>query len=173
MSSIRTNIAASLIVSLLCACGTQKAAELEPQAPALLTSQPQTKITKNADGNYINPDGWQVPALPVNRKYESTLLKSGDRKVRVLSYYYSPKGKLLLESLYAVMNIPDFGDVMSITEQADSKKKAFCYRIAATRIMPPGTNGTGILVVAFLRDDDGDGVFETLASGCPIPGWVK
>jgi hypothetical protein len=71
------------------------------------------------------------------------------------------------------MDAPDYGEVVSVTEDADSKKKPFCYRLAASKIRPPGVNGTAVLISAFLRDDDGDGVFETLSARCPIPGWVR
>ena len=60
--------------------------------------------------------------------------------------------------------------VTQIIEFTDQRKKPYCYQFFAEADTPVYSGTTTYLSY---RDDDGDGVFETLGESCSVPAWVK
>lgn len=128
---------------------------------------------RDGKGNVINTSGWQLPALPANRKYEPTILQTGERKVNGLTFSFMPKVKM-------VVTIPKYWEdgevtykVTQISELKGKDQPPYCYNFTVTHDWPDPGNHPGISTFFSYRDVDGDGVFETLGQGCTIPGWVK
>ncbi len=128
---------------------------------------------RDGNGHVIKADGWPIPALPLNRKYEPTVLSSRGRKVNGLLFWFMPKEKM-------VLTIPNFwedGEVTyKVTEISELKGKdqaPYCYNFTATHDWPDPANHPGVSTFFSYRDDDGDGIFETLGQSCAVPAWVK
>ncbi len=60
--------------------------------------------------------------------------------------------------------------VSQIIEFTDERKKRYCYQFFAEDDRPVYS---GVTTYVSYRDDDGDGVFETLGQSCSVPAWVK
>ena len=120
----------------------------------------------------IKESGWQLPVtLPEEKKYHATTVQiEGRGLVKVLNRPFFPPEKLLV-------NFPKWtgdGDVeykvTQIIEFTDQTKKPYCYQFFAEADTPVYSGTTTYLSY---RDDDGDGVFETLGESCSVPAWVK
>ena len=109
-------------------------------------------------------------SLPKEKTYHATTVIIEGRPVKVLNAPFFPKEKLLVK-------FPKFtedGDVeykvTQILEFTDERKKPYCYQFFAEDDRPVYSGTTTYLSY---RDDDGDGVFETLGESCTVPAWVK
>ncbi len=140
---------------------------------SLASPTPPTTIMTTDKGEYINPAGWCIPNLPEHRDYKPTFWLVDGKKIKILSFWYFSKSKVIIEEPFQAMGSKYVGHLFDVTEFKTKGKKPFCYRIATTREMPEGVNNSGGLTVINIRDVDGDGVFETLGGGCPLPDWAK
>jgi hypothetical protein len=141
--------------------------------PPLAAAAPSTPAEVSQNRMIIKASGWQLPiSLPEEEKYHATtVVLEGRGLVKVLNQPFFPKEKLL-------MKFPKFagdGDVeykvTQIIKFTDQRKKPYCYQFFAEDDQPVYS---GVTTYLSFRDDDGDGVFETLADeGCSVPLWVK
>ena len=128
-------------------------------------------ITRTDKGTIIKTSGWQLPVpLPNEKKYHATTVIIEGRPVKVLNSPYLPEGKLMMK----FPKITEDGDVQykvtQILEFTDERKKPYCYQFFAEDDLPVYS---GVTTYISYRDDDGDGVFETLGQSCSVPTWVK
>lgn len=157
-------------MSFSCASQPSIASENENGLP---TPTPIPSITKNEKGEYIKPTGWYLPVAPEHQKFKASFWQVDGRKIKILSSFYMPKSKVTIKEPFEARGSDYVGELFDVTEFKTEGKRPFCYRIATSRKMEEGVNGTGALIVFNIRDVDGDGVFETLGGGCPIPDWAK
>lgn len=128
-------------------------------------------LVRTANRTIIKQSGWQLPVtLPEAEKYHATTVIIDERPVNVLNFPFFPTEKLL-------MRFPKFTEageveykVTQILAFTDERKKPYCYQFFAEedREVYSGTT-----TYFSYRDDDGDGVFETLGESCTVPAWVK
>lgn len=125
----------------------------------------------------IKESGWELPiTLPSplpkeEKKYHATTVQiEGRGLVKVLNRPFFPPEKLLVK----FPNWAGDGDVeykvTQILEMTDQNKKPYCYQFFAEADTPVYSGTTTYLSY---RDDNGDGVFETLSESCSVPAWVK
>lgn len=149
----------------------QTTANKSPAASPAITETPQNRTI-------IKESGWELPKplpspLPKEEnKYHATTVQSESQGlVEVLNRPLFPSEKLL-------MKFPKWsGDgeveykITQILEMTDQNKKPYCYQFFAEADTPVYSGTTTYLSY---RDDDGDGLLETLAEGvCSVPKWVK
>jgi hypothetical protein len=144
--------------------------DVPPKAAATPSTPTLPEVSQNR--TIINASGWQLPvSLPVEEKYHATtVVLEGRGLVKVLNQPFFPTEKLL-------MKFPKFagdGDVeykvTQIIKFTDERKKPYCYQFFAEDDQPVYS---GVTTYLSYRDDDGDGVFETLGETCSVPAWVK
>jgi hypothetical protein len=133
-------------------------------------------VVRTGDATIIKKSGWRLPvSLPEEKHYTETIVIIDGRPVKVSNSPFFPAEKLLV-------TIPKFreaGDVeyniIQILEFVDERKKPYCYQfVGSDPAYEPSNIPPGRTVVFSYRDDDGDGVFETLSDGgCSVPAWVK
>lgn len=122
----------------------------------------------------VKSSGWQLPvSLPEGRQYHATtVVIEGRGRVEVLNSPYFPPEEV-------VVRTPKFWDsgeaeykVTQILEFTDSRRKPYCYQLF---VRDERTDPDNIRAPSFFsyRDDDGDGVFETLGEACKVPDWVN
>ncbi|MFT3745501.1 MAG: hypothetical protein QM785_14565 [Pyrinomonadaceae bacterium] len=63
--------------------------------------------------------------------------------------------------------------VTQISEFKGIRQAPYCYNFNATTDWPDPMNHPGVSTFFSYRDDDGDGVFETIGQGCVVPDWVN
>jgi len=147
---------------------TAKASREAPQdGSPMLRTENRTVIKKS---------GWELPiSLPNERQYHATTVRiEGRGLIEVLNSPFFPQEKLVVKT-------PKFwedGDIeyqiSQIIEFTDIRKKPYCYQLFVTYDQPDLENArSGVPTFFSYRDDDGDGVFETLGEGCQVPNWVK
>ena len=156
----------ALFGSLCVGCGQAEQNVVPPQAAATPAEIPQNRT--------INKEsGWELPnPMPKgDTKYHATTVQiEGRGLIKVLNRPLIPAEKLL-------MKFPKWtgdGDaeykVTQILECTDQHKNPYCYQFFAEADQPVYSGTTTYLSY---RDDDGDGVFETLGESCSVPAWVK
>lgn len=134
-----------------------------------------TDLVRTENGTIIKKTGWQLPTtLPDEKRYTATTVIIEGRAVKVLNSPFLPQGKLPV----TIPKLREDGDavynVYQIIEFVDERKKPYCYQLFGSDVaydasnIPPG----GTTIFSY-RDDDGDGIFETLGAGCSVPAWVK
>jgi hypothetical protein len=128
-------------------------------------------ITRTDKGTIIKSSGWQLPVpLPNDKQYHATTVIIEGRSVTVLNSPFLPQEKLLVK----FPRVADDGDaqykVTQIIEFTDERKKPYCFQFFAEDDRPVYS---GVTTYFSYRDDDGDGVFETLGQSCSVPAWVK
>ena len=137
--------------------------------------QPATQVDptliRTENRTIIKKAGWQVPvSLPEEKTFHATTVIIDGRAVKVLNFPFFPTEKL-------EMKFPKFTDdgeveykVTQILEFTDERKKPYCYQFFAEDDVPVYS---GVTTYFSYRDDDGDGVFETLGESCSVPAWVN
>ena len=163
----------ALYGSICLGCRQAEHNDVPPQAAATPTP---TEVPQNR--TIIKASGWELPnPLPSplpneEKKYHATTVQiEGRGLVKVLNRPLFPPEKLL-------MKFPKWtgdGDVeykvTQILEFTDQRKKPYCYQFFGEDVEWP--KYSGITTYFSYRDDDGDGVFETLGESCSVPAWVK
>ncbi len=121
----------------------------------------------------IKASGWELP-IPFPKeetKYHATTVQiDGRGLVKVLNRPYFPPDKLMVRFPKWTGDGDVEYKVTQILELTDQNKKAYCYQFFAEADTPVYSGSTTLLSY---RDDDGDGVFETLGESCTVPAWVK
>jgi len=127
-------------------------------------------ITRTEKGTIIKASGWKLPVpLPDGKQYHATTIIIEGRPVKVLNSPYFPEEKLMVK-------FPKLEDgdalhkVTQIIEFTDERKKPYCYQFFGEDDRPVYS---GVTIYYSYRDDDGDGLFETLGQSCSVPAWVK
>ena len=169
----------ALCGSICAGCRSHDGGEVQPQTvrdeSAVWVNDKRTLddgsvITRTAQGTIIKGSGWQLPVtLPNEKRYHATTVVIDDRMVKVLNSPYFPEAKLLVK-------FPKLEDgdaqykVTQVLEFTDERKKPYCYQFFGEDDRPVYS---GVTTYVSYRDDDGDGVFETLGQSCLVPAWVK
>ena len=121
----------------------------------------------------IKESGWELPIpLPKGEKkyHATTVVIEGRGLVKVLNSPFFPPEKLLVKFPKWTGDGDVEYKVTQIIEFTDQRKKPYCYQFFAEADTPVYSGTTTYLSY---RDDDGDGVFETLGESCSVPAWVK
>ncbi|CAN5549454.1 hypothetical protein BH10ACI3_BH10ACI3_21430 [soil metagenome] len=120
----------------------------------------------------IKASGWQLPiSMPAAEKYHATTVQiEGRGLVKVLNSPFFPPEKLLVKFPKWAGDGDVEYKVTQIISFTDERKKPYCYQFFAEADTPVYSGSTTYLSY---RDDDGDGVFETLSESCSVPAWVK
>jgi hypothetical protein len=168
----------ALFVSFCAGCGQGNDNAARPQRPQSEVWTGDSRnlvdgsvITRTQDGTILRKEGWQLPVpLPTEKKYHATTVIIEGRPVKVLNSPFFPEEKLLMK----FPKVAEDGDaqykVTQIIEFTDEHKKPYCYQFFGEDDRPVYSGTTTYLSY---RDDDGDGVFETLGQSCSVPAWVK
>lgn len=170
----------ALFGSICVGCRQGDGSEDEPQAARdeagvwvndKRTMEDGQVITRTEDGTIIKASGWQLPVeLPNKKKYHATTVVIEVRQVKVLNSPYFPAEKLLVK----FPRVAEDGDVQykvtQIIEFTDERKVPYCYQFFGEDDRPIYS---GVTTYVSYRDDDGDGVFETMGQSCSVPAWVK
>jgi len=127
-------------------------------------------VTQNR--TIIKKEGWQLPiSLPEEGKYHATtVVLEGRGLVKVLNRPFFPPEKLMVKFPKWTGDGDVEYKVTQIIKFTDERKKPYCYQFFAEDDTPVYSGTTTYLSY---RDDDGDGVFETLGESCSVPAWVK
>lgn len=128
-------------------------------------------IKRRPDGTIFKESGWQLPlTMPEKKKWHATTVVIEGNLVEVLNTPYFPEQKLMM----IFPRHAEDGDaeykVTQILEFTSKAKKPYCYQFFGEEDREVYS---GVTTYFSYRDDDGDGVFETLAGPCSVPGWVK
>jgi len=121
----------------------------------------------------IKASGWELPiAFPKDeKKYHATTVQlEGRGGVKVLNQPFFPPEKLLIKFPKWTGDGDVEYKVTQIIKFTDQNKKPYCYQFFAEADTPVYSGNTTYLSY---RDDDGDGIFETLGESCSVPAWVK
>ena len=165
----------ALLGSIYLGCRQEDHNEAQPQSSKARTPEDESAIVRTENGTIVKRSGWQLPTmLPENKQYHATTVVIEKRRVTVLNSPFFPKEKLLVR-------FPKFAEdgeveykVRQIIEFTDERKKPYCYQFFAEDDRPElGNTYSGVTTFLSYRDDDGDGVFETLGQSCTVPAWVK
>jgi hypothetical protein len=137
---------------------------------------PQAAATATAEGpknrTIIKESGWELPILlPEDKKYHATTVQiEGRGLVKVLNQPFFPPEKLLVKFPKWTGDGDVEYKVTQLIKFTDVRKKPYCYQFFAEADQPVYS---GITTYLSHRDDDGDGIFETLGESCSVPAWVK
>jgi hypothetical protein len=172
----------ALLGTIYAGCRSGDGGEVQPPKRALdpaevwvndkRTLEDGSVITRTDKGTIIKTSGWQLPVpLPDGeKKYHATTVIIEGRPVKVLNSPFFPQEKLLVK----FPKVAEDGDaeykVTQIIEFTDQNKKPYCYQFFAEDDRPVYS---GVTTYFSYRDDDEDGVFETLGQSCSVPVWVK
>jgi hypothetical protein len=169
-----------LFGSIGAGCGQNGGGEAPPQntmKPAEVWTNDTRKledgsiITRTKQGTIIKQNGWRLPVpLPNEKKYDATTVIIDGRPVKVLNSPYFPKEKLLVKFPRVSENGDAEYKVTQIIEFTNEHKKPYCYQFFAENDQPVYS---GVTTYFSYRDDDEDGVFETMGQSCSVPAWVK
>jgi hypothetical protein len=152
-----------------------------PPPPAATAAATATPAETPQNRTIIKESGWQLPItlpspLPTSqkgeeKKYHATTVQiEGRGLVKVLNRPFFPPEKLLVKFPKWTGDGDVEYKVTQIIEFTDQHKKPYCYQFFAEADRDVYSGTTTYLSY---RDDDGDGVFETLSESCSVPAWVK
>ena len=115
--------------------------------------------------------GTAIPLPKGEKKYHATTVQiDGRGLIKVLNSPFFPPEKLLVKFPKWTGDGDVEYKVTQIIEFTDQRKKPYCYQFFAEANTPVYSGTTTYLSY---RDDDGDGIFETLGESCSVPAWVK
>jgi len=141
----------------------------QPAATPAATATPEPPQNRTI----IKSSGWQLP-IPFpkeDKKYHATtVVIEGRGLVKVLNRPFFPPEKLMVKFPKWAGDGEVEYKVTQILEMTDERKKPYCYQFFAEADTPVYSGTTTYLSY---RDDDGDGLFETLGESCSVPAWVK
>ena len=139
--------------------------------PAVVTPATPAEVPQNR--TIFKESGWQLPVtLPKEEKkyHATTVVIEGRGLVKVLNRPFFPPEKLMVKFPKWAGDGDAEYKVTQILEFTDERKKPYCYQFFAEADTPVYSGTTTYLSY---RDDNGDGVFETLGESCSVPAWVK
>ena len=162
----------ALFGSICAGCRQAEHNDVPPQtaATAAATATP-AEVPQNR--TIIKEAGWELPIpLPKEeKKYHATTVQiEGRGLIKVLNRPFFPPEKLLVKFPKWTGDGDIEYKVTQILELTDQHKKPYCYRFFAEEDRPVYSGTTTYLSYC---DEDGDGVFETLAESDSVPAWVK
>ena len=127
-------------------------------------------ITRTAAGTIIKQTGWKLPIpMPEKKKWHATTVVIEGKLVEVLNTPYFPEQKLLMKFPRHAEDGDAEYKVTQILEFTNKGKKPYCYQFFGEADEPVYS---GVTTYFSYRDDNADGVFETLAGSCSVPAWV-
>jgi hypothetical protein len=155
----------ALFGTIFVGCRKAEHNDVSPQAAA-------TPAEVSQNRTIIKESGWELPmSLPEDKKYHATTVQmEGRGLVKVLNQPFFPPEKLLVKFPKWAGDGEVEYKVTQIIKFTDERKKPYCYQFFAEEDRPVYSGTTTYLSH---RDDDGDGVFETLGESCSVPAWVK
>lgn len=128
-------------------------------------------ITRTAAGTIVKQAGWTLPVtLPEKKKWHATTVMIDGSLVEVLNTPFFPEQKLMMKFPRHAEDGDGEYKVTQILEFTNKAKKPYCYQFFGEEDREVYS---GVTTYFSYRDDDGDGVFETLAGSCSVPAWVK
>jgi hypothetical protein len=135
------------------------------------TLEDGTTLARRADGTIFRESGWQLPLpMPEKKKWHATTVAIDGNLVEVLNTPFFPEQKLMMRFPRHADDGDDEYKVTQILEFTNKAKKPYCYQFFGEEDREVYS---GVTTYFSYRDDDGDGVFETLAGSCSVPAWVK
>jgi len=171
----------SIIFLTVCAAGCDRSAK-RPGRETLPTASQVSPIFQRADGVWINEDGWTLPVLGTRemwRRSTERLNDSFENSVDVDVADYVPDDLVIDEPFDLIGRKYGKVRILSVRQFARSEK-TFAYQFAAQKAaFDSETNrfeGSGLLFIYFLVDEDGDGRFEVFCgnqhSPLIVPRWT-
>ena len=132
-------------------------------------------IVRTGNREVIKKSGWQLPiTLPAEKQYHATTLVYAGRNVTVLNSPFFPEEKPVVRAPKLLEDGEIEYKVSQIIEFTDERKKPYCYQLFVSHDQSDlGNPHSGVPTFISYRDDDGDGIFETLGASCTVPEWVK
>ncbi len=128
-------------------------------------------ITRTQAGTIIKQPGWQLPLkMPDKKKWHATTVVIDGNLVEVLNTPFFPEHKLMMKFPRHAQDGDAEYKVTQILEFTNKAKKPYCYQFFGEEDREPYS---GVTTYFSYRDDDGDGIFETLGQSCSVPAWVK
>ncbi len=162
----------ALFGSIIIGCRQAERNDVPPQAAATpATIATPVEVPQNR--TIIKESGWQLPIpFPKEEKkyHATTVVIEGRGLVKVLNRPFFPPEKLMVRFPKWAGDGDAEYKVTQILEFTDERKKPYCYQFFAEADTPVYSGTTTHLSY---RDDNGDGVFETLGESCSVPAWVK
>ena len=136
-------------------------------------------VYKNADGDLINPTGWEIQEIDPEKTRRYT--KTGKTK-KGRTVIYSVLSISLANRVASTAIFPEEPyfewRIRHVDELSGADGKVFCYEYEATLFSRNGNENTAMATATSYRlcDYDGDGKFEFNGDVYPeyiIPNWVK
>jgi hypothetical protein len=167
MDTCRSGVVALLFilfVMLSAGCGRKGDQIVTPPV------RPASEVWVN-DGTIFRESGWQLPLpMPEKKKWHATTVAIDGNLVEVLNTPFFPEQKLMMRFPRHADDGDDEYKVTQILEFTNKAKKPYCYQFFGEEDREVYS---GVTTYFSYRDEDGDGVFETLAGSCSVPAWVK
>lgn len=152
---------------LLVACGGTSESNIEKMVPEI-----KTDVYSDGKGDVINPLGWQIPSLPENRTFVPYEETTSGRKLSVLISTAKVERQIVKLQYSSEGGATEY-IVNGVSELRTKSQTPYCYQFTATQNWKDPMKHPGVSVVFTYRDDDGDGIFETLTDRCLTPNWVN
>ncbi len=128
-------------------------------------------ITRTPAGTIIKQSGWRLPIpMPEKKRWHATTVVIDGSLVEVLNTPFFPQEKLTMKFPRHAEDGDAEYKVTQILEFTNKSRKPYCYQFFGEDDLP---TYSGVTTYRSYRDDDGDGVFETLGESCSVPVWVK
>lgn len=171
-----------LLIALLSMAGCRPGANIQPPpqntrsgagvwVDDTRTLDDGSVITRTSAGTIINQSGWRLPLmLPEKKKWHATTVVIDGALVEVLNTPFFPEQKLMMKFPRHAEDGDGEYKVTQILEFTNKAKKPYCYQFFGEEDREVYS---GVTTYFSYRDDDGDGVFETLGGSCTVPAWVK
>lgn len=171
-----------LLIALLGASGCRQASNNEVPPPNARSSadvwvndtrtlDDGSVVTRTPAGTIIKKDGWKLPLpMPEKKKWHATTVVIDGQLVEVLNTPFFPAAKLMMKFPRHAQDGDAEYKVTQILELTNKSKKPYCYQFFGEDDVP---TYSGVTNYRSYRDDDGDGIFETLGESCSVPAWVK
>jgi hypothetical protein len=128
-------------------------------------------IIRTPAGTIIKQSGWRLPLpMPEKKKWHATTVVIDGKLVEVLNTPFFPEQKLMMKFPRHAEDGDAGYKVTQILEFTNKAKKPYCYQFFGEE---DREIYSGVTTYFSYRDDDGDGIFETLDASCSVPAWVK
>ena len=160
------------VVFLAISCASrQSASDVLPNANS--TPHSSTLVVRNEHGDYIKETGWDIPKFAGDRKYRSFVEKQNGREWKLLDFHFSPSEKTLINLPSEASNVETTWRAIGFQELKGVDQPPFCYGITIAENVSDPMKAHGAVSMVYIKDEDGDGIFETFSDRCLIPSWVK
>ncbi|MBS1770060.1 MAG: hypothetical protein JSS77_10395 [Acidobacteria bacterium] len=164
----------SIIFLTVCAAGCDRSAKV-PGHETLPSASQDSPVFQRADGVWVNENGWTLPVLEtreIRRRSTERLNDSFGNSVEVDVADYVPDDLVIDEPFDLIGRKYGKVRILSVRRFARSEK-AFAYQFSAQKAaFDSETNrfeGSGLIFIYFLVDEDGDGKFEAFLGDQRLP----